>query len=209
MVSSEKSSTVRGHAQRVPSVPKANVREKIVDAAMTLFHTRGYNGSGVNDIVISAGVPKGSFYNHFASKEALGLETIARYWSEYDIEALRDQSVPPMERLRNHFDHLATRFRDCGFSRGCLLGNFGAEMADANPNIREALSTTLQAWTAAIADVMREAKEAGALPADKDVDKFARFLMDAWEGCLIRGKVMKDQSAVDDFFDITFGCLLK
>lgn len=190
-------------------MPKANVREKLVDAALHLFHTRGYNGSGVNDIVITAGVPKGSFYNHFASKEALGLETIARYWAESDIESLRDLSVPPLVRLRRHFQNLADRFGECGFSRGCLLGNFGSEMADANPNIREALSVTLAAWTDSIAGVLREARDAGMLPADKDVEKFARFLMDAWEGCLIRGKVMKDSSAVDDFFDITFGCLLK
>lgn len=190
-------------------MPRANVREKIVDAALHLFHTRGYNGSGVNDIVVTAGVPKGSFYNHFASKEALGLETIARYWGEYDIEALHDRSIAPLVRLRTHFEGLAARFRDSGFTRGCLLGNFGAEMADANPNIREALSTTLAAWTDAIAGVLREARDAGQLPADKNVELFARFLMDAWEGCLIRGKVMKDQSAVDDFFDITFGCLLK
>ena len=190
-------------------MPKPNVRDKIVDAALQLFHTRGYNGSGVNDIVVSAGVPKGSFYNHFASKEALGLETIDRYWQDYDIEALRDESVPPMERLRAHFQTMADTFGASGFSRGCLLGNFGAEMADANPNIREALSKTLAAWTDAIADVLREARDAGTLPKDKNVEKFARFLMDAWEGCLIRGKVMKDRSAIDDFFDITFGCLLK
>jgi TetR/AcrR family transcriptional repressor of nem operon len=190
-------------------VPKPNVREKIVDAALYLFHTRGYNGSGVNDIVVTAGVPKGSFYNHFVSKEALGLETIARYWSDFDIESLKDHDVPPLVRLRRHFEHLAERFGDCGYSRGCLLGNFGSEMADANPKIREALSVILAAWTDAIAGVLREARDAGVLPADKDVDKFARFLMDAWEGCLIRGKVMKDRSALDDFFDITFGCLLR
>ena len=117
-------------------MPKTNVREKIVDAALSLFNTRGYNGSGVTDIVLSAGVPKGSFYNHFASKEALGLETIARYWRDYDIEVLKDQSRPPLKRLQAHFQLIADRFIESGFSRGCLLGNFGAEMADANPNIR-------------------------------------------------------------------------
>ena len=191
------------------NVPKANVREKIVDAALHLFHTQGYNGSGVNDIVVSAGVPKGSFYNHFASKEALGLETIARYWRDYDIDGLGDKTIPPLERLRLHFTRMADVFGDCGFSRGCLLGNFGAEMADANPAIREALSRTTSAWIAAIANVLHEAQEAGTLPAEKNVDQFARFLMDAWEGCLIRGKVTKDRAALDDFFAIVFGCLLR
>jgi TetR/AcrR family transcriptional repressor of nem operon len=190
-------------------MPKPNVREKIVDAALDLFQTRGYNGSGVNDIVQTAGVPKGSFYNHFASKEALGLETIARYWQDADAESLRDVSVPPLVRIRQHFETLAERFGAGGYSRGCLLGNFGAEMAEANPNIRQALSQTLAAWTDALAQVLREARAEGLLPPDKDVDKFARFLIDAWEGCLIRGKVTKNRSAVDDFFDITFGCLLK
>lgn len=190
-------------------MPRPNVREKIVDAALVLFHERGYNASGVQDIVVQAGVPKGSFYNHFASKEALGLETIARYLQETDLSVLRDQDVPPLVRLRHHFDLMAERFRDSGFSRGCLLGNFGAEMADANPAIREKLSQTLKVWTDSIADVLREARDAGSLPKDKNVEQFARFLMDAWEGCLIRGKVMKDRSACDDFFEITFGCLLK
>ena len=190
-------------------MPKPNVREKIVDAALHLFHTQGYNGSGVNDIVVSAGVPKGSFYNHFASKEALGLETIARYWRDYDIDALSDTRVPPLVRLRAHFEKMAEVFGACGFSRGCLLGNFGAEMADANPAIREALSATTSAWIAAIADVLREAREQGSLPADKNVDQFARFMMDAWEGCLIRGKVTKDRAALDDFFAVMFGCLLR
>ena len=191
------------------TVPRENVRERIVDAALNLFHTRGYNGSGVNDIVLDAGVPKGSFYNHFVSKEALGLETIARYAGKKNIEVLRDRSLPPLVRLREHFDRLASDFSQCGYSRGCLLGNFGSEMADASPAIRDAVSATLQAWTDAVAGALSDARDAGSLPADKDVDKFARFLIDAWEGCLIRGKVTKNQAAVDDFFDITFGCLLK
>lgn len=198
-----------GEATGTTRVPKANVREKIVDAALHLFHARGYNGSGVNDIVVAAGVPKGSFYNHFASKEALGLAAISRYWRDYDIDVLKDQSVPPLERLRRYFEQKADRFRDGGFSRGCLLGNFAAEMADTNMNIREALSTTLTAWTEAIAGVLREARDAGSLPKEKDVDQLARFLMDAWAGCLLRGKVMKDRSVLDDFFAITFGCVLK
>jgi TetR/AcrR family transcriptional repressor of nem operon len=188
---------------------RVDTREKLVDAALCLFHARGYNGAGVQDIVVQAGVPKGSFYNHFASKEALGLETIARYARDSDLALLRDTSVAPLARLRLYFETMATRFTESGFSRGCLLGNFGAEMADANPAIREKLSETLKSWNAAIADVLREARDEGSLPAEKNVEQCARFLTDAWEGCLIRGKVMKDSSAVDDFFAIVFGCLLK
>jgi TetR/AcrR family transcriptional repressor of nem operon len=118
-------------------------------------------------------------------------------------------TIAPLARLRLYFEAMASRFTESGFSRGCLLGNFGAEMADANPAIREKLSETLGVWNDAIAAVLREARDAGSLPAEKNVEQCARFLTDAWEGCLIRGKVMKDRSAVDDFFAMVFGCLLK
>jgi len=58
---------------------KPNVREQILTTGLALLHGRGFNATSVQDITEAAGVPKGSFYNHFASKEALGLEVVQRY----------------------------------------------------------------------------------------------------------------------------------
>ncbi|WP_256378988.1 TetR/AcrR family transcriptional regulator [Beijerinckia sp. L45] len=190
-------------------MPRANVREKIVEAALRLFHERGYNASGIQDIVSRAGVPKGSFYNHFASKEALGLEAITRDWDEDDLEVLREEGTPPLIRVRRHFELMAGRFFASGFSRGCLLGDFGAELANTNPAIRAKLSLTLHAWTDAVSEALREARAAGDLRADEDVELLARFLLDAWGGCVSRGRVTRDRSAIDDFFKMSFAVVIR
>ena len=71
-------------------MPRASVREQLVNSALEVFHARGFNGSGVQDIVDAAGVPKGSFYNHFESKEALGVQVVHAYTAlvgAYVVEA--------------------------------------------------------------------------------------------------------------------------
>src|SRR5882757_4758998 len=99
---------------------RASVREQIVDAAFDQFHQHGYNGCGVKLITDSAGVPKGSFYNHFESKEALALVVMQRYGDTRRVPELADQSVAPLARLRNHFEFLASDIEKYGYHRGCV-----------------------------------------------------------------------------------------
>lgn len=58
---------------------KPHVREEILAAGLETLHNRGFNATSVQDITEAAGVPKGSFYNHFASKEELGSAFVAAY----------------------------------------------------------------------------------------------------------------------------------
>src|SRR5579872_5044139 len=95
---------------------RPNVREKLLDAGLKVLIEKGYNGSGVQDITDAAGVPKGSFYNHFESKEALGAEVVERYGRDNPRRAtLADKSLPPMLRLRKHFERLNESFTDARF----------------------------------------------------------------------------------------------
>ncbi|WP_052489446.1 TetR/AcrR family transcriptional regulator [Streptomyces sp. 150FB] len=90
------------------------MREEIVEAAVEQFHTYGFNGAGVKDITDSAGVPKGSFCNHFESKEALAVVALERYGVSRRLGGLADADVDPLLRLRRHFEFL----RDENTGRG-------------------------------------------------------------------------------------------
>src|SRR5579859_3093885 len=72
-----------------------SLREEIVEAALEQFHAYGFNAAGVKDITDSAGVPKGSFYNHFDSKEALAVVALQRYAERRRLEDLADPSAAP------------------------------------------------------------------------------------------------------------------
>jgi TetR/AcrR family transcriptional repressor of nem operon len=122
---------------------KLTVREKLVEAALELFHAKGFNGCGVLDITEAAGVPKGSFYNHFKSKELLALAVLEHYVKRAPVEMFDEKSIAPLQRLRLHFEALEDRQIGWRFERGCLLGNFGTEMSSQSSVIRTALKSAL------------------------------------------------------------------
>ena len=190
-------------------MPRVSVREQIVDAAMEQFHERGFNGCAVKDITNAAAVPKGSFYNHFDSKESLALEVLRRYEADCAMQSLSDTSIEPVLRLRTFFGSLSQTLERFGYARGCLFGNFGTEMADHSHPIREQVESGLTRWATAVAAPLREAQANGSLrPGCSDPDLLGRFIVDAWQGAVLRAKVAQNRAPLDDFFTIVFNSLL-
>jgi len=104
-------------------IVKPNVREQLLDTGLQVFHERGFNATAVQDITEAAGVPKGSFYNHFESKEDLGAEVVLRYLESSDKTqaVLRDPKLSPYARLRKYFEGLVQVAEKSEFCGGCPL----------------------------------------------------------------------------------------
>src|SRR5580704_1223234 len=118
-------------------------RDKIVANGLKVMLARGYVGASVRDIVEAAGVPQGSFTNHFASKEAFSLEILDLYFADSCVvirETLRNDALPPLKRLRAYFDASIAAIRIHDTKNGCLVGNFAAEASDHSEIIRKRLS---------------------------------------------------------------------
>ena len=81
-------------------MPRESVKDEIVTAAVETLHRKGFNGTSVQDITDAAGAPKGSFYNHFESKEALAAEAVRRYREKgrVRLSILQDAKLPPLFR---------------------------------------------------------------------------------------------------------------
>jgi TetR/AcrR family transcriptional regulator, transcriptional repressor for nem operon len=188
---------------------RPNVRQKIVDAGLKVLIEKGFNGCGVQDITTAAGVPKGSFYNHFESKEALGAEVVDCYGRDQRRRAaLADTSVLPLQRLRAHFERLNETYAGAHFGRGCLLGNFSAELADQSPVIRERLADLYLVWSTDIAAVVAQAQADGSIATKTPAADLAAFLVDAYEGALLRARVEKSGRALDRFMKVAFTQIL-
>ena len=190
---------------------KPNLRDRILDAAIETVRTRGFNGCGVNDITAAAGVPKGSFYNHFESKEALGAEVLAEYWQRGACSTLcilSDETLGPLARLRRYFAAMAAKLADRDYKCGCLIGNFSAELADQSRLVRDRLSAIYAGWTRSVEASVREAQQAGEIRCDIPAATLAAFLVNAWEGAVLRAKVDKDATALSHFDAVVFKALL-
>ena len=189
---------------------KTNVRERLLAAALETLHKNGFNATGVQDITDAAKVPKGSFYNHFDSKDALGVEVVGHYVAKgaERRQALVDRPGAPLGRLKAYFKSLNQLGPASGFSRGCLLGNFSAELASQSPDIRQALAGALADWTKDIARVVAEAQQAGDIGRDLPAATLAAFLLNAWEGAVLRSRVDKSAAPLDAFMSVAFNKIL-
>ena len=190
-------------------MPRPNTKEQLIVAGLNALLEKGFNGVGVQEITEQAGVPKGSFYNHFESKEALGAEIVERYGLNSTRRAiLLDKTVPPLQRLRTHFETLNASFIKSKFERGCLLGNFSAELANQSPVIRESLVTLFERWTKDLEVAIADAQSEGTVSSDRDAGDIAAFLLDAYEGTLLRARVQRDRAPFDRFMKLAFDRIL-
>ena len=190
-------------------MPRPNVREQLIEAGLKTLHAHGFNGSGVQDITDAAGVPKGSFYNHFESKEDLALQTLERYWQNGAGRRalLSDASVDPVERLRRYFRGLSELAIRQQFQNGCMIGNFSTELAAQSNDVRGRLAEIYAAWSRAIESCVREAEKAGRVQARLPAATIAAFLLNAWEGAVLRSKVEQDKSPFDQFERVVFASI--
>src|SRR5258706_13026843 len=117
-------------------------REKILTEGMRVVHERGFAGASVRDIVQAAGVPQGSFTNHFASKEAFGLEILDLYLTagrEVMRQTLRNDAFPPLERLGAYIEAGKNPLNQDDMRNSCLFGNLTAEASDHSEAIQHRL----------------------------------------------------------------------
>ena len=193
-------------------MPKPSHREKLLQVGMQVVHERGFRGASVRDIVQAAGVPQGSFTNHFASKEAFGLEVIALYAAQADAamrQTLRNEHLPPLQRLHAFIERSKTGFADDGPRNGCLLGNFSAESNDCGEALRGRVVEALASMEDALASCLRAAVAAGELAPSTDCGKTAAFILAALQGATLLAKARRSPQPLEHFEDVLFERVLE
>lgn len=186
-------------------------KQHLLESGMAVIFRQGYNGTGVQDIVDAAGVPKGSFYNYFDSKEAFAVEGLTRLAEQASACAkavLTDTSVAPLTRVLNYFQGSLQYQAENGFSGGCIIGNLCQEMADVSEPMRERINELMCAKVKMIAQCLAEAQAKGDLPADRNPSDSAEFIFYAWEGALMRMKATKNDEPLQAFMRVLRGVCL-
>lgn len=187
---------------------RPNLKEKILDAALDRLTAKGYGATSVQDITDAASAPKGSFYNHFRSKEHLAAEALQLYLLRVAPERLREGDAPPLERLRSYFESLIGYIEAGHFQHSCLMGGLAVFVDESQPLVHQAVSASYTDVTSSIAAVLGEAKGRGELSRDVDLTELAVVIFDAWEGAFLRARVEGRRRAFDAFLSVVFGRLI-
>jgi len=192
-------------------MPRGVNREVLLETGMQMLHADGYEATGVGKITKAAGVPKGSFYNYFDSKEAFALEVLEGYVQTGEAmftEVLEQGTGPHLVRLRRLYGMMIDQLKSGDFSKGCLAGALCQEMAGRDDAFKAALERSIVAMRSKIEGCLRSAQATGELARSHDPDRLARFLQDAWQGALIRMKVERSDRPLRDFLDLVFAQIL-
>ncbi|GAB6126774.1 TetR/AcrR family transcriptional regulator [Humidesulfovibrio idahonensis] len=171
-----------------------DTRQRLIEAGAAIIHRQGYNGTGIQQILEACGVPKGSFYHFFKSKEDFALALLDNYtaiFAERAVQLFGDESLPPLDRVRHFFDNALLRQRDPDgpFSTcGCPVGNLVQELSPMGPEFRQRLDSVLHRMELAIADMLRQGQAQGQIAARHDPDEMAQFFVATWQGAILRMK---------------------
>lgn len=161
---------------------RTSFRDKIIKSGMQTVQQRGFGTVGIREVTAAAGVPQGSFTNHFANKEEFGVAVLDHYFDQLQTVmagTLGNQSLRPIERLRAYFERITDFLVLAGFRFGCLAGNLGLEASEHSKMIRQRLSEVFAEWTQPFAEVIRLAQLAGEARPDLDPDETGAALLEA------------------------------
>ena len=174
-------------------------RESLLRAGVAALTEKGFSATGIDEILRTAGVPKGSFYYYFRSKEAFGAELIQRY-SEYFAQKLDrhflNDMLSPLNRLRAFVADAESSMQRFNFRRGCLIGNLGQEMGALPESYRSQLTEVFLDWQSRTSQCLEAAREAGEIPASADPARLAAVFWIGWEGAVLRAKLERQSGPI-------------
>lgn len=161
-----------------------------MEQGVTTLGRRGYHGTGIQEVLDAVGVPKGSFYNYFESKEHFGSEVIRRFaegvFARMD-EWLADPEDGAMSALHAFLEDEVRRHDEERI--GCLFGNLGAELGETSDRLQQALSEGLHGMDERFTQTIRLAQEQGTVRTDLSAEELGAFLLNYYEGALLRMKI--------------------
>jgi TetR/AcrR family transcriptional repressor of nem operon len=184
----------------------SDARERILRAGQSLIEQRGYSALGVAEICGEAGVPKGSFYHFFGTKESLALAVIDGHWAaqEQAWAGILSGGQAPLERLRLLFEATEAGLRagqqGCGTVTGCLFGNLSLELSNHTEAIRVRLQEVFDAQSAMIESVIAEARARGEITAS-DTREAARSVVAQLEGQVLFAKLYNNTGRLAPLWD--------
>ena len=163
-------------------------RQRIVDAACTLFHRGGVSATSVDDILNHVDMGKSQFYHYFQTKEELVCEVVTR-----QMDAVLKFLEPSTARL-NRFEDLDQWFAACAdLARlhqylGCPVGTVAAETPPESLAVRSRVVDALNRWTAALTGALSRLQQNGQLNECFEPERSAEFIGATVQGALLVGR---------------------
>ena len=172
-------------------------RDAILSTGEGLILDKGFVGVGLQEILTTCGVPKGSFYHYFPSKEAFGVAVVERYVEHYlaAVDALLvDGGGTARERIRRLAEAWSGQQGEASAER-CLVVKLSAEVSSFSEPMRETLSDGVRRLLRGLADTVATGYAEGSIPERRPAAEVAESLYQAWLGAALLDRLRRDGEA--------------
>lgn len=173
-------------------------RERVLDAAMALFHAQGYSATGIAAILERAGVNPGSLFHFFPTKEDLVLALLERYLGLLHpmvVDPVFERVTDPIERVFGILDGYRRMLVATECALGCPIGNLALELSDTHPKVRAKVAANFEQWKAAVKGCLDAARDR--LPPKTDTARLATFVLTVMEGAVMQAKTERSLASFD------------
>lgn len=180
-------------------------KERMIAMGLEVLSEQGFAATGLDALLKSAGVPKGSFYHYFRSKSEFGLVVLERYaeiWDRKLCRILRDPAMRPLMRISNYIDESIAGMVKFDFRRGCLIGNLGQELGSLDDAFAARIRDIFDSWAAHMEACVKEAVESGETSCTLDPKLLSQFFWMSWEGAVLRSKVERSIAPLLQFREV-------
>ncbi|AUH41669.1 TetR/AcrR family transcriptional regulator [Streptomyces sp. CMB-StM0423] len=182
------------------SAVRGDTRRSILDAAQQIMSRKGFSAVGINEVLTAAGVPKGSFYHFFGSKDAFGEAMMRAYFADYLADMDRILAAPGQttaERLMAYWQNWHDNQSLDACQGKCLAVKLGAEVSDLSETMRLALKEGTTAIINRLERAITTGLDDGTINIDGTPRDTAEVLYDMWLGASVRAKIHRDTSPLD------------
>lgn len=172
-------------------------REALINNGIEQLALKGYHGTGIKQILDQVKVPKGSFYNYFASKEAFVAEVI-RVYSEQLLNSL-DQYIAssdetPLDKIKMLYSTMLAKYAQQNCQQGCLVGSIAAEIGNQSELCQYAMLESVSKSKSRISQLVLQAQVSQQLRDDLSAEQITDIFWATWEGSLLK---MKMEGSID------------
>lgn len=173
-------------------------RQHILNTSFKLVLHKGFVGVGLQEILTTCGVPKGSFYYYFSSKEAFGCALLQQYLADYKVKI--DQLI--LQEERSAYARLVALWQawiddpchnDGGWAENCLIVKLAAEVSDLSEDMRQILNFGVTKLTERIANLLSDGQRDGSIPQHIEPEKMAQTMYQLWLGAALLAKLAQNK----------------
>lgn len=186
-------------------------RDRLLEEGMCLLARNGFAATGVQEIAAASGVPKGSFYNYFASKDAFAAEVLERYGAGACGALERAFAASPGGPLAQLREVLASSGREAAagdFAGGCIAGRLAQELAGEHPEFRGPLAAVFGGIRDQLTRQLVRAQSVGELDPSLAAESLADFVLSIWQGAMLRAKALGRVDPLDLALEVLFSRVL-